>query len=159
MEITLAIVDHYTPRPREVRINRLPAILGRGQEADVPIDDPWMSHFHCMFSEAEGRLMVRDMGSRNGVFINGLRSNEAVLRNGDWLTLGLTKVSVRFDHPPARAAADGTVPPAAEDPTGPMADGSGPALAALSPTLAAAPSELPPGPPALPPRLCNAASS
>lgn len=67
---------------------RLPAILGRGREATLTLPHPLVSRQHCEITEVEGRLIVRDLGSLNGTFVANDRIDEAVLENGQLLTVG-----------------------------------------------------------------------
>lgn len=51
--------------------------IGRGLDCDVVIsDDDGVSRLHATFSFDNGKLWVRDVGSRNGVFVNGKRIPE-----------------------------------------------------------------------------------
>jgi FHA domain len=48
-------------------------LLGRGQDADVPLQDRSVSRRHCLAEVAGDRLVLRDVGSRNGTWVNGQR--------------------------------------------------------------------------------------
>lgn len=85
--------------------------VGRGPECAVQIDQTSVSRNHARVEEAGGRFMVRDLGSRNGIKINGLELPEAELRSGDVLTVG--EVELRFDLVPAQGAAAPESPPPA----------------------------------------------
>ncbi len=65
-----------------------------------------------------------DLGSKNGVFLRGMRVLEAEVHSGDCLTLGRTEITVRY-----REASCGDGGPCAEEET----DGDRPALASASP--------------------------
>ena len=54
-----------------VALDKLPAIVGRSAQADVLLDDQWISRIHCEISEFNGTVIVRDIESRNGTLING----------------------------------------------------------------------------------------
>ena len=63
--------------------------LGSHPENSEPVDDPCVSRFHCrLHLREDGRLWVRDLGSRNGTFVDGLRVTEAELLPGAVLRLG-----------------------------------------------------------------------
>ena len=66
--------------------------LGRSRENDVVFDphrDPLVSGKHAAISIHEGRLWLRDLGSSNGTFLNGVRiSAVQVVQPGDQITLG-----------------------------------------------------------------------
>jgi hypothetical protein len=72
----------------EVKIKKLPAIVGRGDEADIRLRHPLVSRKHCEISESNGVLKVRDLGSLNGTFIASAKIKEAVLKPDDLITIG-----------------------------------------------------------------------
>jgi len=69
------------------------AVLGRSRECDVVIDDPNVSRRHAEVRRAGEGWVVADLGSTNGVKLNGRRVDEASLSEGDEITLGLAKLS------------------------------------------------------------------
>ena len=76
----------------ETQTVALPAILGRSQNADVRLHDPWISHIHCSLDEIGGTVVVRDLDSANGIFVNGMRVKESPLQPGERFTLGVTEI-------------------------------------------------------------------
>jgi signal transduction histidine kinase len=62
--------------------------IGRSPEADVRLDDPLVSGEHARVEREGDRVVLRDLGSRNGTWVNGARVGEAELRAGDHLTIG-----------------------------------------------------------------------
>lgn len=94
----------YSPDPallgREVVLDpsRERVTFGRGAGADVVLESSDLSRHHATFTWVDGRWTVRDDGSTNGVFVNGVRVERAVLATGDLVTLGQT--ALRFDRPP-----------------------------------------------------------
>ena len=59
--------------------------------------DRMVSKTHCYISEYNGTLMVSDAGSRNHTWLNGRRVKQSrPLQNGDELTIGSTKLKVRY---------------------------------------------------------------
>jgi transcriptional regulator with PAS, ATPase and Fis domain len=70
-------------------------VIGTHPSADIQLADPTLSRFHCEIQLVDGRAIVRDLGSRNGTFVDGVSVMEAHLRPGAILTLG--KSTVRFD--------------------------------------------------------------
>jgi predicted component of type VI protein secretion system len=84
---------------------RPPAVLGRSSQADVRLSDPWVSRVHCEICCRNGELIVRDLESRHGLFVNEERVQQAVLHSGDVLLLGVTRYRVEFDEAALRADA------------------------------------------------------
>jgi hypothetical protein len=62
-------------------------VLGRDHSADIVLDTPQVSRRHAEIV-FRGQVIVRDLGSRNGVYVNGARVNESVIRPGETLHLG-----------------------------------------------------------------------
>jgi hypothetical protein len=68
---------------------KLPTIIGRGKGATLLLQHPLVSRQHCEIYEHEGQLVVRDMGSLNGTYVNNARLSEpTLLPSGDLLTIG-----------------------------------------------------------------------
>src|SRR3954451_2272872 len=66
---------------------KLPTIIGRRRRAPLVLAHPLVSRQHCEIFESNGQLVVRDLGSLNGTFINNERITESVLPNGELLTI------------------------------------------------------------------------
>jgi pSer/pThr/pTyr-binding forkhead associated (FHA) protein len=79
---------------------RLPVGVGRRSDADVCLSDRWVSHRHCEVYEINGTVVVRDLGSRHGTFVNDLNVPESHITPGDRLTVGLTRFRVDYRHNP-----------------------------------------------------------
>lgn len=104
MEAKLVVVSGNA-KSQEIPL-RLPAIVGRGRDATVMLPHPLVSRRHCEIFEANGYLMVRDIGSLNGTFVNNERVTEAVLPPGGLLTLGSVTLRAEYgDAVPNRAIA------------------------------------------------------
>jgi transcriptional regulator with GAF, ATPase, and Fis domain len=67
----------------------------RGSDLRLSIPDRRMSSRHARLDGALGTWAIRDLGSRNGVFVNGVRVSDAPLRHGDVLQLGHTLLLYR----------------------------------------------------------------
>jgi hypothetical protein len=71
-------------------------VLGRSDEADIVLDDPYASEFHLRLNSREGRLVLTDLGSTNGTYVNGRRVTTPVdLNRGDAVQVGKTVMEVR----------------------------------------------------------------
>ncbi|HHU37999.1 MAG TPA: DUF3662 domain-containing protein [Propionibacterium sp.] len=73
--------------------------LGRGTDADVRINDPGISRLHARVSvrgtEASPQVVIEDMGSTNGIIVDGRRVQNAPLHDGSRIELGNTRMLVR----------------------------------------------------------------
>jgi predicted component of type VI protein secretion system len=72
-------------------------LLGRHPECDIQIDSRKISRRHCCIAQVSDYLIVRDLGSTNGIRINGLRVAEGRLTSGDELTIGNNRYKVTWD--------------------------------------------------------------
>jgi predicted component of type VI protein secretion system len=72
-------------------------LLGRHPECDIQIDSRKISRRHCCIAQVGDYLVVRDLGSTNGIRINGARVLEGKLRTDDELTIGGFRYKVAWD--------------------------------------------------------------
>jgi pSer/pThr/pTyr-binding forkhead associated (FHA) protein len=79
-------------RPRElVLVDTL--IVGRDPACDISeSNDPLLSRRHAVFSGDAREVTVRDLGSRNGILVNGDKLPESKLQNGDVVQIGHLQV-------------------------------------------------------------------
>ncbi len=63
-------------------------LVGRHAECDVRIDLPQISRRHCCVALADDRVLIRDLGSRNGLRVNGRLIDEARIYPGDEVAIG-----------------------------------------------------------------------
>jgi hypothetical protein len=75
-------------------------VIGRGNEADLKIDDPGISRRHAQIkihqSGAETTVTIVDLDSTNGVVLNGHRVATAVVADGSEIRLGNTVIIIRM---------------------------------------------------------------
>ena len=64
--------------------------LGRGADTDLRIDDPGISRNHAELRRSGGDVTIADLGSTNGVVVDGTRVDEVRLRDGAQVRLGST---------------------------------------------------------------------
>jgi predicted component of type VI protein secretion system len=80
-----------------------PAIIGRGETAQVQITDTHASREHCKVFEQAGAWVVADLNSRNGIKVNGVQTTRKTLSHGDKIAIGET--TIVFETTPAAAGA------------------------------------------------------
>ena len=69
--------------------------VGRQEDCQLRVGSSQVSRKHCQLFEQEGRLVVIDLGSSNGTYVNGKKvEGQQVLRPGDVLSLGRVKFRV-----------------------------------------------------------------
>jgi diguanylate cyclase (GGDEF)-like protein len=62
--------------------------VGRGDEADIRLDDDGISRLHCSLAASADSALLKDLDSSNGTFVNGVRVAEQKLRDGDRVQVG-----------------------------------------------------------------------
>jgi hypothetical protein len=70
-------------------------LIGRSRDCDVTLEDPNASRRHAELRNEDGHWIVTDLGSTNGVKVNGRKVEQAVLQPGDELSFGLAQL--RFE--------------------------------------------------------------
>lgn len=71
-------------------LGRATTRIGRGTDADLRVDDPGISRLHAELRRSGGDVTVVDLGSTNGVVVDGERVEQARLRDGSRVELGST---------------------------------------------------------------------
>jgi pSer/pThr/pTyr-binding forkhead associated (FHA) protein len=64
-------------------------VIGRGSDCDLVLDEPEMSRRHAMIENTGDMIFLRDLGSANGTFVNGVQVRNAILHPDD---------QIAFDH-------------------------------------------------------------
>ncbi|TVQ79205.1 MAG: FHA domain-containing protein [Bradymonadales bacterium] len=72
----------------ELIFQEFPIRVGRGSENDLILEDDNSSRFHCEFQDREGELWVQDLGSTNGLKVNGALTTEHKIEHGDLIQIG-----------------------------------------------------------------------
>ncbi|WP_328720540.1 DUF3662 and FHA domain-containing protein [Streptomyces sp. NBC_00247] len=76
------------------QISRPTLVLGRSTEADVRIDDPGVSRRHCEIRTGTPST-IQDLGSTNGIVVDGQHTTRATLRDGSRIVVGNTTIVYR----------------------------------------------------------------
>jgi hypothetical protein len=89
----LRVDGHVTP------VGPQGATLGRSREADVLLDDPNVSRKHAEVRPSGASWTVRDLGSTNGVKVNGRRiQGPQSLKTGDTITIGTSRIVFELER-------------------------------------------------------------
>jgi len=68
-------------------------VLGRSRDCDVVVEDPNVSRHHAELRKAEDTWSVHDLGSTNGIKVNGHKVPETALEPGDEISIGLIRLT------------------------------------------------------------------
>lgn len=90
---------------KDFAIGASAAVIGRKQEADIRIPLNEVSRAHCEVRVNGQEVIIRDLGSSNGTYVNDQRVKEAALKAGDRLRVGPVLFMVQIDGKPERFAA------------------------------------------------------
>src|SRR5262249_876832 len=71
----------------DIRLDRTMVVVGRHPNCDTRLDSLRVSRHHCCMTQESGEVVVRDLGSTNGIRINGQRVEIGRLRPGDELSI------------------------------------------------------------------------
>lgn len=80
-----------------ISLERPVVLIGRHPECDFHLPHPRVSLRHCCVAQVDEHLVVRDLGSINGVRVNGYRVEESLLEHDDELAIG--PLIFRLDAP------------------------------------------------------------
>ncbi len=81
-----------TPSP--FTINKLPILLGRSEIADISLPFSSISREHAKVTLEGDQLVIEDLGSSNGVMVNGEKVKKHPIKAGDALTMGVVECKV-----------------------------------------------------------------
>lgn len=71
----------------DIDLNQAMIVVGRHPACDARLDSLRVSRHHCCMTHDNGELLIRDLGSTNGIRINGQRVEIGRLRPGDELSI------------------------------------------------------------------------
>lgn len=85
---------------QNVPVQKGPITIGRAPDNSIAIDNVSISTHHARVETQQGRLILSDLGSLNGTFVNGQRVMSAVLKDGDVVSIGKHSIYVdEMDRP------------------------------------------------------------
>src|SRR6201985_1453644 len=79
---------------KEVPVGSRAVSIGRSPDNDLPVDNLAVSNYHARVYFEAGKLVVEDLDSLNGTFVNDMRVERATLRDGDSIWIGKHHIKV-----------------------------------------------------------------
>ena len=107
--MTQLIVNPGTESAWEIPLQPGVISLGRGPENTFPIEHPSVSSAHCQLTVTDSGVVIKDLGSINGTFINDAMVDEAPLTNGQTVRLGDVVLQFESDQIPRARPIPGVV--------------------------------------------------
>jgi type II secretory pathway predicted ATPase ExeA len=101
------IISHNGRVVREVTLTSQRTLIGRSDLSDIVIDNQYVSKQHALLVQTEGSLVLADLKSRNGTYVNSMMARSQILRHADIVSLGDYRIKVILP-PSFRAASDGS---------------------------------------------------
>jgi predicted component of type VI protein secretion system len=97
----MAFLIHRTADGEDIKlpITTKPIVLGRGIETDIRVEDDEVSRAHCAVWMEGEKLLVKDLRSRNGTFVNDERIVESGVKPGDRIRIGHCEFTIEGDAP------------------------------------------------------------
>jgi len=89
---------------KEVPLGTRPVTIGRAPDNDIPIDNLAVSKYHARVYVEAGSMVVEDLNSLNGLFLNDIRVERAMLKDGDSILIGKHNILVDQAHDAASPA-------------------------------------------------------
>ena len=74
------------------KLSKDETVIGRGSQADIQVIDEGISRKHAALRLEGDRVVIRDLGSTNGTFVNGEKIDSHALRDGDKIQVGSTTI-------------------------------------------------------------------
>lgn len=88
----LSLVTGEGPSARAVHIGDAPQSLGGASDNTIRISDRAVSQYHCRLEPSARGVLVRDLGSTNGTWLDGVRIRRQELRPGSVIRVGRTEL-------------------------------------------------------------------
>jgi pSer/pThr/pTyr-binding forkhead associated (FHA) protein len=93
--------EGMTGRSHELKVDK--TTIGRVEDNTFQIAEPSVSSHHCEVLLRGNEVIVRDLNSTNGSFINGEKITEKALKPGQTLRLGQIEMRLETDAPPGQS--------------------------------------------------------
>lgn len=93
MEDDLKLSVLEGPQKGQVLMGNFPCVLGR-KDTDIVISDPMVSKTHAAIQAVNGKLLLIDLNSTNGTFVDGVRIKQHEIAVNDELVIGSTRLKI-----------------------------------------------------------------
>src|SRR5688572_7211879 len=93
------IISPGTAGERRMPLGTDPICIGTGEDADLRIPDPHVSRRHVEVHRTAAGVVVRDLDSTNGTYVDGNAVKEVVVTNGATIRVGTTSIRVETERP------------------------------------------------------------
>lgn len=95
------VITHSGNTVQELKLTVSRAIIGRSDLSDIVIEDKFVSKQHALLVREQDALILVDLKSANGTFVNSRQVQTAVLRDTDIISLGDHRIKLIYANSPA----------------------------------------------------------
>jgi len=88
MNQPLLVITLYSQIVASRRLDKNIITIGRNTDNDLMIIDPLVSNYHAVIQSNGGQIVIRDLKSSNGTFVNNMKITEVFLNIGDEIVIG-----------------------------------------------------------------------
>jgi predicted component of type VI protein secretion system len=82
------VLKYHGAELKEIPVGTRPVTIGRAPDNDISIDNLAVSNYHARVYVEAGSLVVEDLNTLNGSFLNDIRIERAMLKDGDGILIG-----------------------------------------------------------------------
>jgi pSer/pThr/pTyr-binding forkhead associated (FHA) protein len=107
MSKLVVLTEGFTGRSCEIKGEKI--TIGRVEDNTFPIPEPSVSSHHCEIAVKGGEVLVKDLNSTNGTYINGETVTEGTLKPGQILRLGQVEIRLESGAAPEKKKLDQTI--------------------------------------------------
>jgi pSer/pThr/pTyr-binding forkhead associated (FHA) protein len=97
MKTRLISLDYQVPQC-DTDLRTFPVVIGHAPDAAIRLDDHSIADHHCQITSDDDGLVVTDLESVHGTFVNGCRITDSILRAGDELGVGMMTFLVQVEQ-------------------------------------------------------------
>jgi pSer/pThr/pTyr-binding forkhead associated (FHA) protein len=122
------VVTNGPNRGLAIEVGAAPITVGHHESRDLPLKDDRISRLHARIERQGQEVVLTDLGSTNGTFINGALTKTAILQPGDIIVMGKTCMQFELETAtvitarPAEPRSLTSVSPISQDTTALLAD-------------------------------------
>jgi len=105
------VVNPGTPQAWEILLKPGVHRIGRNDDNDFTIGHASVSGTHCEITVSDNQVLLKDLGSTNGTFVNRSRVSEAILQSGQHVQFGVVDLTFESTVPTAVSPTAAATPP------------------------------------------------
>lgn len=84
------VVISGKPLGKKYMLDQKQILVGRGDQVQISIDEKTVSRNHAEFYRKNNQTMVKDLRSKNGIYVNDIKVIGSALKDGDLIRIGTT---------------------------------------------------------------------